>query len=874
MNDNNESCSIFDFVNAQFAQDSSKKKNYQDNPACYEFDSVNVIGKINAYSGTFFENPIKNSKSQTLTYTNHVLAWGSCGNGCDQWDKRMACGGDAKASEPWVPGVFTKCYDYGSTPPACKTPDDACPQDHKINLFSSFDSENVSVNQNKHWYGTTDCDWSLNDIYTQMCASDDFTDDGFPTFRCNAENNCQLSNSDTPKMYSMCPSSSYDRTYPCTVKGGNLTDNPTLATTYQVDNPSEGGMRMEIYHNLSSLVTLKKPDSVLLQDTVAWRTNLILNSAARVPDAILPPSFSNRMYIMSLTQTITNSFYHSIYTDYGTNPSWNLFNQVQIIGSLKVFFNNYLQNILRNSTNTQVTEKNLKCIKTFQSLEFISKICQLPIVSMEKNVFTIQFFFDNVTFQNIQNRKNDVERVNLIESYFQKLLEDGKTKNTSLQNVQSGFDVNIKAATYQNLVWDQDALRCTFFDFSKFSPDEKDINAYYVENQSYSSFLENPKDKFLVLLSTTIQIKTWSPILYMYAKINFNVPKDKDISKGIANTVAEDTYLMPSYTNFEADQCKGADANLFDCYYKYCAYIYKPSNYKVEDPPTAIQIFLYGTNSCSCMNTDVTPRRAIPAYGNKDAMCFSNQCSADMPKFGLTNELCRNGCADINSWLGSEDPGFQITEVEDFDKSKYNKLCRITNSGNFNWYYFCVVFTGLVIAGSYFLPLIPCKRVLLFYLLLVPLSGLLGTYIGFLMSGESRCGGTNNRTTVCQSKLSKSVKLPLSCCPTSLANCECITSEDCNNELMVCSNGICTPKSGVPNTKQTTFEVPTVDLIVLGVHFLLMLLFVIFFLCFYSGIAKMLISMLLVVFYGVVLVVCFAFYWKQKTISYKLDDGK
>ena len=77
MNDNNESCSIFDFVNAQFAQDSSKKKNYQDNPACYEFDSVNVIGKINAYSGTFFQNPIKNSifaRNQDFIFHSEIQA--------------------------------------------------------------------------------------------------------------------------------------------------------------------------------------------------------------------------------------------------------------------------------------------------------------------------------------------------------------------------------------------------------------------------------------------------------------------------------------------------------------------------------------------------------------------------------------------------------------------------------------------------------------------------------------------------------------------------------------------------------------------------------------------------------------------------------
>ena len=178
---------------------------------------------------------------------------------------------------------------------------------------------------------------------------------------------------------------------------------------------------------------------------------------------------------------------------------------------------------------------------------------------------------------------------------------------------------------------------------------------------------------FICSYGVSFEVKTWSPVLFMYFKYNLIRFPKQVLEKVHADTKMLPVALFDINCNIPGASTfpKGCTTDLS----KYCSYSYNaPGNMQ----KTQISKYLITTDSsdCLCTNSEVSPNIE---YGEhpEATMCFSTAC--DHPKYtsgyNLTDKNCAQYCELINGWITSTNPATRSSDLDDLNADKYNRVC-------------------------------------------------------------------------------------------------------------------------------------------------------------------------------------------------------
>ena len=253
-------------------------------------------------------------------------------------------------------------------------------------------------------------------------------------------------------------------------------------------------------------------------------------------------------------------------------------------------------------------------------------------------------------------------------------------------------------------------------------------------------------------------------------------------------------------------------------------------------------------------------------------MCYSNSCSlSTLNSFDISTTDCKDSCGTINGWINTNNPSGTIQNyIYGFNRDKYQTNCNQIVGKIFNFYYFFFVFSGLVYCSLLFLRLLKTKKKRTLYLsLTITFSFAVSVAIGYIFNGRSICGGKDNKEVQCYSRVFyDSLQLPISCCQNRLVNCECQLDVDCQDVNFYCASGLCLPRAPKDYKQTTTYKFPTIDVIIFALNFMLALT-VIFVLIKIPRLEKAMTVGIVCAVYGILFVLLFYLYWRQREITYK-----
>ena len=818
------SCKLIDFYNSLNDQERQTAK-YQDKPNCYSFDPFTILGRINAYSVNFFDLTPTQRENKFSAYQKEFCTFGVC---------------DSIAYSPKL------------------SENDICSNE---DFFYNYNGTYNITKQNKYadcYIGNTSCtvgvyaDVTTNN--TSYCTNSIAYEGStlFPSFRSVGNN--IVFNDSFPNV-EFCPDSTREQTYQCIFKSQNLlrsNDNYNVMTLYDKNNFNAGGMTMEIYQTLSD-----KPTMGDLTKAKDWRKALIAGKYPAMSGQILPVSFSYPLYIISYIFSIIHLFYFQVYNDYTKND----FNSVTVMGSNNGF-QNYLSQLVSLSRSG---DSSIPFLNSINNVNLYSQyFCLLPTIKeKDNNQFQIQISLHYELYKQI-NSYND--KTSFIQRLMTSVIDDGASANVKYIDTSTNTSIVTNTATYENLVWDSTKMQCVYFDFTNYNVKSGNIQDYLVQNKSLSEFLkekDNNKNVFLMTISTTIDIQTWSPMLYVYAKSTFNIPTT--ITKSFADKLYKDTNgLYPAYSSFSKDMCENTDN--YTCYYNNCKYLFIPSSKRCSEPYIAATCFFSMSSDCNCIRTNITPINVSPQYANKTSMCYTNNCSTDqLDKFSIDPQYCIQNCSKVSSWLNNSDKSYNIQNSNQFNTEKYQSYCRVTPLFTFNYYYFILIWVSFIaislLIGRFLKKL---KKFVIFMSVFNVIAFGISIFMGFFLSGSSFC---YNRENICYSNLFSNTQIPNSCCNSQVGNCQCIFNSDCGNPNFYCASGLCVPYTDVNYVKTETEVNPVYDITLFGINFILVLVTIFVFLKNHA-IEK---TMIIIGVTGIY-VICFlllqTYYWKEVDINY------
>lgn len=824
------SCKLIDFYQSLTKEEQNSPK-YQEQQ-CYYFDPFVVLGRINAYSPNLFTIDQKDPYTKTLNLKKKIYCpYRNCVTSpkYDPDVNAVNCDNDLFYG-------FTSTYtitDKSYNPWFCTIPSPEC---------TAQVSATVII---------TESPYCTNFAYSPADSN------GFPGFQC-VDGKCVL-NSKFPGVPigkdKTCPQSSNDSEN-CIFLSKNRTlseEDYNVVSLYDKKKPSAGLMTMEFIQEDES-----QPTTSNLSKLKKWRENLVNETYPPMSPEKLPFTFSYPLYIISNVHSIVDLFYYQIYSTYTKND----FNNTSIMGPNNTF-NNYLNQIVNLSKPTS----NLPFKKSLTDGNLYSqKLCLLPeIIDNGNNNFQVRFYFSYKFYQQISGRG---DKPNVFKSMMKSLIDDGNSATVNFVNIRTNTTMDIKEATYSNLVWDENNMYCTYFDFSDYAADSSDVGNYLVEGKTLKNFFDimdaGQKNVFLLTIQTTIDIDTWSPMLYAYSKLKYNIPKN--ISKSFAEILSNDTNgLYPSYSLFSQDICGNMD--YYNCFYNNCEFLFVPSSTRCSAPYDAATIFVTMSDECSCIKTNITPVNASPQYANKTSMCFTNDCSAEqLKKFGITVPYCKENCSDITNWLSNPDKSYNIQNSDQFDQERYEEQCRSFPPIVFNYYYFIFLVVSFVALSFIFAVIFKNSKSKRIFYIVFNLVGLgISTFIGFVLAGQSFC---NERKNICYSNLLPTFQIPNSCCQTNVQNCECVFNSDCGDPNFYCSSGLCVPYTEADYQKTSKKIYPVYDILVFALSFLFVMVALL--LCLKVCITeKVMIIVLSVGVYAISFILLQNYYWREIDITFQ-----
>jgi hypothetical protein len=837
------SCKLIDFYNKVIATQKNPQAQYQED--CYDFvpqmeSNKKLIARINAFSPNFYvENEtIPYSKNTTWYYTNP---------------------GDECAINPDTVGGYDTNYILQKPfEPTCEENDEGSFTLARKNIFTEH--------YEKQYIGT-ELAWLVGD--TESICTKLYNDDStvqirdstsFPPYTCKGESctwyskitdsSCELSYKERNLISKSTPYINYDTGFL------NLSeDDPNIICLYNLVN---GLITMEFFQDQSPL--LNQGSFQNLSDSQSFRTNLITGQSDRIQKINLPISFSYPFYIYSGFVAIISIFYTQIYTNYQLE-NFNDFANTSFIGKGSRF-PNYVQSLInkvfRSSDKVPFQD-------ALQDVDFyMENICLFPSIakSSDGKSFTIRVYFNQSQYD-VLDALQDNQRLSSLKDYLTILLDDGSNKNVSYYNRQSKTALtDVPFAEYSDLMWDERNIQILYFDYSDFNVKTETVLPY-LKTQSLQDFQNDTNGKVLLSFSAEMTIKSWSPMLYIYSKVNCDQPKQVDFD--FANTLYQDVGMYPNYENFGKDIC--GNQNYFSCYTNACVLQFLPSTVKCTS--NASEVFVSSSEECNCIASNSMPNNVSPRYANKEAMCYSKTCSQDtLDLFSIPENYCQSTCPDITNWVNNKE--IPIMNPKNFDQEKYQKLCTTSSTMSFNIYYFLFILSGC----AYVLTIL-CQKLFsqkknkIIFLMStgIPLL-ILSIFLGFFFAGQSVCGEKDNREIVCYSNVIKTTRLPLSCCGNDLVNCECIINSDCQDANQGCEAGICTPFSADDSKKVSTPIIPIADFILFGINFVLFLT-MLFLTIKISRLNKGILIAFLSGIYGIFFVLLYYLYWTQEKTSYK-----
>ena len=838
----NPPCDLSSFFTS--LTDEQKLGAFQDNVDCYDFDSFEVVGRINAMVSGLFQD-------DTQIFPQDISK--------DQWKFHDYDTRNLTCAEY---GDETKCNNgmVGGDPPPCNTDKiDPCPN-NLSKIYSTYQQsytvDDEYSNPGHHIW----CTETLSQSAKRICLDQNLfpTSNDFPSFRC--VNRTCVVNSESLDPKNKTPNFCNDQALPtdCVVpvKGNNI-ENVNLASFYQVNK--DGVIRMEVYLDTSS--TLKNSDLSIINDFSTFQKQLLTSTSSLMSGVAFPKSFSYILSILAQVGTFSSFFYHQVYDQFSKNA---FANEPFIDVGIHRFINQMIYRYYLYGSSNIPFASYFNDPNTYSNL-----ICPLPGINLQDKKYIVSFSMSYPMYQNI-NDQDESARLKSFSEKMRNLIDDGNSPSVVLfnQELQENISNTLQEAVYDNLVWDPTQMQCTYIDISVIRTNTEAWSTVF-STEPLADFLSNPRGKFLVNIQTTFEITKWSPMLFVYSKKVLNFPSF--IDKDFALRLSKDTNgLYPAYPNFDNDFCGEQDK--YSCYKKYCSLTFLPSSTRCQDPNQVKKVFFSSSTDCDCMNTNITPPAVFPYYANKDSMCYSNACSLPtLNSFDITSTDCKNSCNTVTGWINTNNPSGTIQNyIYGFNKDKYQTNCNQIVGKIFNFYYFFFVFSGLVFAILLFLPLLKTKKKKIIYLSLTITFCFIGSAaVGYIFNGRSICGGKDNKEVQCYSRVFyDSLPLPLSCCQNRLVNCECQLDVDCQDVNFYCASGLCLPHAPKDYKQTTTYTFPTIDVIIFAINFILALS-VVFVLVKIPRLEKAMTVGLICAVYGILFLLLYYLYWRQKKITYK-----
>jgi hypothetical protein len=821
----NPPCDLFSFVNSL----TEEEKNFgcfQDNVDCYDFDSFQIIGRINAFVQDFFQN---NTVQENITITGNSYV---CSYSC-------------------VDTSVCSCYFTNVDSSPDKIPETVLYGTWKGNTPGKVKKQSIVYDTNFQWTSFNGSFPSAND---------------FPKFRC-VNNKCIVNSkpfsSDDRICTSKCTGTiggtncAQDCIYPFHIQNPNPTPNVNLGSFYGKDK--NAAIRMEVYLDTSS--TQQNNDLSIISDFSKFQQKLLTSKSPLMGGVPFPTSFSYILSILCQVGTFASFFYHQIYDKFSKNAFTN---EPFIDVGIQRFINQMIYRYYLYGSTDFPFASYFNDPNTYSNL-----ICPLPKIQLKEGKYIVSFSMSYAMYTVI-NQQTPSNRLSSLSDKMRNLIDDGNSPSVVFfnQETQENISNTLQQAVYQNLVWDPTQMQCTYIDVSAIRTDTKAWNSVF-SNESLADFLSAPRGKFLVNIQITFEIAKWSPMLFVYSKKVLNFPTN--IDKNFAIRLSKDTNgLYPAYANFDNDFC-GEEVKYF-CYQQYCSLTFLPSSVRCRDPNQVKKIFFSSSSDCDCMNTNITPPNVFPYYANKDSMCYSNSCSlSTLNSFDISTTDCKDSCDTVNGWINTNNPSGTIQNyIYGFNRDKYQTNCNQIVGKIFNFYYFFFVFSGLVYCSLLFLRLLKTKKKRTLYLsLTITFSFAVSVAIGYIFNGRSICGGKDNKEVQCYSRVFyDSLQLPISCCQNRLVNCECQLDVDCQDVNFYCASGLCLPRAPKDYKQTTTYTFPTIDVIIFALNFMLALT-VIFVLVKIPRLEKTMTVGIVCAVYGILFVLLFYLYWRQKEITYK-----
>ena len=827
----NPPCDLFSFVNS-LTDDEKKLGCFQDNVDCYDFDSFQIIGRINAIVPDFFKD--SDLQQDTVRIKENFYT-----------------------TDPYNPTDLCSCSFQNVEPTSDNISKD------RLVLYGTWKGNIPSETKDPypyviHYYDTL-IDWtSFNGTFP--VAND------FPNFNC-VNNKCVVNSKSFESGKNVCVELQKCDEYknPCQENciypfhSQNPTPSENVNFGSFFDSNKNAVIRMQISYDISS--AQQNNDLSIVSDFSKFQKQLLTSKSPLMNGTPFPNSFSYIVSILVQVATFSSFFYHQVYDKFSKNAFTN---EPFIDVGIQRFINQMIYRYYLYGSTDIPFASYFNDPNTYSNL-----ICPLPVIKLQDKRYIVSFFMSYPMYQSI-NDQDESTRLKSFSDKMRNLIDDGNSPSVVLFNQESQENISntLKEAVYDNLVWDPTQMQCTYIDISVIKTNTEAWSTIF-STGPLADFLSNPRGKFLVNIQTTFEITKWSPMLFVYSKKVLNFPSI--IDKKFALRLSKDTNgLYPAYANFDKDFCGEQDK--YSCYKKYCSLTFLPSSTRCRDPNQVKKIFFSSSTDCDCMNTNITPPAIFPYYANKDSMCYSNACSLPtLNSFDITSTDCKNSCNTLTGWINSRNPNSTIQNyIYGFNKDKYQTNCNQIVGKIFNFYYFFIVFSGLVFAILLFLPLLKTKKKKIIYLSLTITFCFIGSAaVGYIFNGRSICGGKDNKEVQCYSAVFyDSLPLPLSCCQNRLVNCECQLDVDCQDVNFYCASGLCLPRAPKDYKQTTTYTFPTIDVIIFAINFILALS-VIFVLVKIPRLEKAMTVGLICAVYGILFLLLYYLYWRQKKITYK-----
>jgi hypothetical protein len=466
------SCNLFDFYKKI---DSTKldKVHFQDDPKCYYLNPYNIVGGINVYSPTLFQ-VIPSTKQESFSEDYEI---NSCSITCDL--KRQPCPKD----RPVV--------------------NNDCKEGTFILGDSLMTTGKVDEYQKNFTFGSgyyNMCKYTGTVTGTSQCDTLDFNKSTFIPFRCK-DNKCIFNTEkNLPEKVCLGTAKVDQRCVIVSPNGTTKSPDANISSSFDLNDPKRGYMTLEVFQDLSTLKTLGD-----LVPLLSWRDKLVDGVGERITEK-LPPSFSYLLFIISFVYSVIYLFYYQLYNTYDSND----FTDVEIMDTEKV--DDYIDDLVSNNIGGSTKPP---FIDNIANKDFYNNLLLLPTVSTteDKKDFQITFTFTYNQYE--ENNKPEItkeQRNKYFTEKFSNMIDDGKNQNVKYIDISTGTQKNIDPATFDDIIWDPNQMKCYYFDFSNFQKDTTTVQQYIFE-KSLKDFLDLSKTNkrvFLLTISSTMKIKKWS----------------------------------------------------------------------------------------------------------------------------------------------------------------------------------------------------------------------------------------------------------------------------------------------------------------------------------------------------------------------------